>query len=736
VIPQPLYILFAAGFTVAVSRSIGQMVLGPLLSKLSKLEAAVLSFVCGAPLLSLLVFVLASLRIVHKGVLLAAGIALLGISMRVTSSREYAALPRLTGPWRWLFPGVFLVFFGLYLVNAMAPEMSPDGSTYHLGLVSRYYRERGFRPITTHLYANLSQGLEMLFLFAWPFGRHSAAALVHFSFLVALALLILCWGRRVGHTAAGAAAALFLFLSPVVGIDGSSAYNDVGLACTIFAVFYVVELWKQDHDRRWLVPIGLLAGFAYAVKYTGFLAVFYALGAVAWRCWRRRKPVLLPAVTISACAALLIVPWMVKNWVVVRNPVSPFFNRWFPNPYVHVDFEREWSEYLRSYELEDRSQIPLEVTIRGQKLAGLVGPLFLLTPLALLAARIPAGRPVLLAAVIFTLPYPANIGTRFLIPALPFWSLSLALAASLWRPALAVLVLAHALLSWPRNVRRYCDTYAWRIREFPWKAALRITPEELWLGEKAPVYYVARMIEKHVPPGAKVLSFQDVMEAYTNREVLVAYRSAETRLLRDIFLTPLVEEFIPRVKLSFHFPPRTLRAIRVEQMAKAESNIWSVCELRVFLRGRELDRAPEWRLRATPNPWDVQLAFDNSPVTRWRSWQAIEPGMTLQVNFGRDQEVDSVAIEASDDQPNVRLRLHGMSPDGTWSVLSESPQLAGAPVPARLRRYATEELKLRGISYLLIHEQDHGASDLQEKPAAWGVTLIDKAMNAALYRLD
>ena len=54
-------------------------------------------------------------------------------------------------------------------------------------VVARYWREHGFHPIVWNLYASLSEGAEMLFLFAFAFGRHSAASMVHFAFLLALA---------------------------------------------------------------------------------------------------------------------------------------------------------------------------------------------------------------------------------------------------------------------------------------------------------------------------------------------------------------------------------------------------------------------------------------------------------------------------------------------------------------------------------------------------------------------
>jgi len=61
---------------------------------------------------------------------------------------------------------------------------------------------------------------------------------------------------------------------------------------------------------------------------------------------------------------------MLKDWIEVANPVSPLANRLFPNPYVHISFEDDWRRYLATYSLRSRWEIPLDVTLRGAKLAG------------------------------------------------------------------------------------------------------------------------------------------------------------------------------------------------------------------------------------------------------------------------------------------------------------------------------------------------------------------------------
>ena len=421
-------------------------------------------------------FLLASVGQARKGVFVGTGVVIFAAARRLRRSAPtrvaVAPLPRI---WKAALLALFTVFGVVYLINALAPEHSPDGVTYHLGLVARYARDRGFHRITTNMYANLSQGVEMLYLVAFSVGRHSAAALTHLAFLAWLPLAMLAWARREGFPKAGAAAALFVFLSPVVGRDGTAAYNDVAVAAILFAVFWLVELWRARQDDGLLALAGLMAGFAYAAKYTAFLAVPYVLGCVAWRLRGERRRMARAVLMVGLCSIAMMAPWMAKNAVWIGNPFSPFLNAWFPNPYIHVSFEQQYAAFMRNFgDVKDWRAIPLEVTLGGQALGGVVGPLFLLAPVALLALRTPAGRRVLLAAAVFGMVYPANIGTRFLIPVLPFVALALAMAVQNTRGALGALVVFHALLSWPDMVGQYCGPAAWRITEIP------VRPRSAW----------------------------------------------------------------------------------------------------------------------------------------------------------------------------------------------------------------------------------------------------------------
>jgi hypothetical protein len=731
-----LAILFGWLFTVATAWALGTLLLRKLLLVFYRWEERLFAFLIGAALLSAIVFVLCAMHLAWKALFLVIGLAIIFYALRSGAHKPRGdSLTPLPQRWRWVFLVIFGAFTVLYFINALEPESSPDGMSYHLGVVAKYQRTHGFPRITTDMYASLSEGIELLFLWAFEFGRHSAAALVHFAFFIALVFLILSYARRIGRPVVGIAAALFAYLSPVVGLDGTIAYIDVGITAVLFGLFYLLQIWDQDRNPQLLLPIGILAGFSYAVKYTAFIAVPYTIGFIAWKLWRARKPMLRSVLIVSMLALAFILPWMAKSWIEVANPFSPFANRIFPNPYVHISFEDTYRKFMRIYALTSFWQIPWQVTVRGDLTTGLIGPLFLLTPLGLLALRFREGRQVLLAGLMFGLPYFTNVGTRFLIPAIPYISLSLALALSGVEWLLLILVIAHAISSWPNVVQLYCSPAGWRLIDVSPKAAFRIQPQEAYL-KREPAYVFAQMMEEYVPSDAQVLAFTQPAASYTSRQVLVGYEGAFNEVMEDILWIPMFRDFQATRILTFQFLPRELRKVRVVQTASVPEGQWSVSELRLFTNGHELPRDREWRLTAHPNPWDVQLAFDNSPVTRWRTWEPAAPGMYLEIDFADNQKLDSVIVESSGDTSATKIKLEGLGADGKWITVAGAPKESVRPSRVSLRQAATAELKTRGIRYLLITEDNIGANDFQLYSKLWGMKIIAQRGTARLYYIE
>ena len=200
-------ILFGAGFTVAVSLSMGSLLLSGSRVKLHRGETALIRFIAGAGLLSFLVTLLCLIQEARKGVFLWGGVAAIALAVwRRQPSRR--PLPAVSLDWMASFVLITIAFFIYYFINALAPEVSPDGSGYHLGNVVRIWRHHGFVWDYRSLYSYLSQGTEMLFLVflliaLWLLGfmtSYTLGGLLNILLVVAIILFLVhvIQGRPIG----------------------------------------------------------------------------------------------------------------------------------------------------------------------------------------------------------------------------------------------------------------------------------------------------------------------------------------------------------------------------------------------------------------------------------------------------------------------------------------------------------------------------------------------------------
>lgn len=333
------------------------------------------------------------------------------------------------------------------------------------------------------------------------------------------------------------------------------------------------------------------------------------------------------------------------------------------------------------------------------------------------------------------IPYPMNIGTRFLIPSLTFFALAMTIAIASFPRAILALALIHAILSWPTVVSSYAAT--WRIVDFPLQAALRRETEVAFLRRTLAGYDAARMIEEYVPPHGRVLSLAGMPRAYTSRDVLIGYEASLNSELTDALYTGFSSAFRPVVGLTFQFPEQSARRIRVLQTGRAtHPHQWNITELRFLDNGEELLRSPAWRVRAWPNPWSVQLAFDNSPATRWRSSEPPSLGMWVEADFGEKRNVNQVEIQETVDEVwSVTIQVETMDDRGKWIKRGEVPKMHELSLPKGLRRAATHEIYSRGIHYILAHDSDFGGDDYADDPNEWGMRIVARSGDANLYRI-
>ena len=630
----------------------------------------------------------------------------------------------------WIAWAALASYAVLYLINALAPELEPDAVAYHLGLTAEYVRLGGF-PSRVGFYEMVPQGLEMLFVPAFAIGKHSAARLVHCALLLATAPLMLSIARRLGlPDRAGLAAAALYFCAPMVGITGTSTYTDPGAVFFELATFYLLLVWRDTRDIRYLVPAGITAGFCYAIKLPGGLVVILALAFVI-ATERAIRPRELSRLALAAL--LMIAPWVLRAAIMTGNPLAPLFNRLFPNEFFHPAMELDLAAALGSWRGVPPWRVPYEMIVGGAY-QGILGVAFFALPIALLALRKPVGRLCWLAAALLALPWFYNTGGRFLMPSLPF--LALALAMSLPRQAQWAAIVVQAVACWPQIFPLYHPAYTWRLERIPWRAALRLQPEAEYLAAFQGEYRIARLIEDHTQPGDRVFSLAYGPAAYTSRVILGFWHSAQADNLNDALRVALApKDVIYNVRAEW--PPRPLEAlrIRVPQAAQAE---WLIHEIQFLSSDGQIPNSPYWQLRAWPNVWDLPLAFDDNQATRWRTWQPIRAGMYVEVDFGRPQITAGLVMMTPDPMIHLPFDFYGRE-SGRWRLLIS--QFAAVPRQVGdVRMGATRAIRGAGYRYILAStSKDQGNGEIgaamAEHPAEWGLERVAGLGPAVLFRI-
>lgn len=756
-------VLFGGCATVLVACLLGRIVLGQargLRGELSESEGWLLSFALGAALLSSVVFVLCAAGLIYD-----ASVWIVGVGVALAWARwgRWTWEPRSeeSDPedrsWLWLIGAPAAVYGAFYAVHTLSPEVAYDAVGYHLGLVQRYYRNHGFVAIPTNMYAQLSQGAEMLYLFAYSLGRESAAKLVHFSFLVSGTGLLIAISRRYRAGLAGVFAAVIYFTCPVVIPDAASTYNDCAVAFYMLAVFSTAGIWWHLRDGQLLWLLGALIGSCFAVKFTGVVALAAAAAVAIGIATRTRstRAVIRGVAVIGVAAAIIGLPWLAKNATFVGNPLAPFFNDWFPNPHFTVEFETEYREAMRTYapqgqgRLEQLLSAPLDL-VRGERYKGSIGWIFLLAPLSLLAWRKPLARAALAAALVCALPWLSNAGARFLLPSLPFVALAMGLALERlsMRPRVAcvtALLIAQCVTSWPPIREYWYHEDVWTVVGFPWRAALGLEHPKWHLARKLKYFLLADHLNKMDPRNVRVLTFCEVPEAYCRAELLVPYKSLENRDLAQALVNPFQADRRPTRSLRAVLPGRPLRGIRLETDRPDARRSLIVSEIRLFSSGETMPFDQSWDVSVQPHPWHAGRLFDEDPFTAWNSREPATPRMALEVRFREPRLVDSLEVvhPQASALSNAELVVRGLSPSGTWSILdSESVEIRQLAISIdAARESAADMLRRHGITHVVLNlEPDFPDStamrSIASDPQAWGLrkTFVDRT--ATLYEVE
>jgi hypothetical protein len=227
------------------------------------------------------------------------------------------------------------LLFALWM--CLVPPHQYDSLVYHLALPQAYIREgRLFAPPGI-VYAHFPQNGEMLFTLALLLGSDLLAQMYMWLSTVLSIWWVFSLGRREAPMSAILLAGLFISTHAAVLLMSSTTYVEPLVMLWVTAAALTFERWRQlspdgGRPRGWLILSAIFTGLALGTKYyAGIGAAAFGLRLLwAWGKDRRRERA-GDLVLFTAIVTALFAPWLIKNWICVKNPVFPFLYKYFEN---------------------------------------------------------------------------------------------------------------------------------------------------------------------------------------------------------------------------------------------------------------------------------------------------------------------------------------------------------------------------------------------------------------------
>ncbi|HEX8834281.1 MAG TPA: glycosyltransferase family 39 protein, partial [Abditibacteriaceae bacterium] len=226
---------------------------------------------------------------------------------------------------------LLLYVFGVSVLTFVLTLAPPNGAdydslVYHLAAPQQYLRAGAVVELPYDHHSYFPFTMEMLFAFGLAARGAVFAKLFHWLMLPLACMALLAIGQRHLTRRAGLFAAALLASLPVVQIEASTAYIDLGLAAFSLGAVLCFCSWRETRSTRELLWCGAFCGFCLGTKYLGALTFGWIGIWVLVLAWSRRKSAgdITPVFGCAAIALVLGGGWYVRNFLWTGNPVFPF----------------------------------------------------------------------------------------------------------------------------------------------------------------------------------------------------------------------------------------------------------------------------------------------------------------------------------------------------------------------------------------------------------------------------
>ncbi len=302
---------------------------------ISKFEAFVFSMATGWGFMAVLMLVLGLFKLWYVGV--------------IAGLQTVIAVPAVYGLYKWhlfkisnaettankysLFEILMVVFFAacaaVNMVNCFIPDIFYDALIYHLALPDLYLIHHGIFATPHNLYSGVPMLTEMLYALGLALtGSEESAHIINWSMGIIISGMIVVFAERfLKNRKAGILAAVLFYSVPLAGVSAWKGFVD--LTWTLFqtAAVYALAIRFETKDKKWIWLAALFTGFAMGAKYQAW-PLAGILTAVIWFYLRRENGMKWQkeAIIFLSIVCAIMVLWPLKNFILYKNPIYPFFS--------------------------------------------------------------------------------------------------------------------------------------------------------------------------------------------------------------------------------------------------------------------------------------------------------------------------------------------------------------------------------------------------------------------------
>ena len=264
------------------------------------------------------------------------------------------------------------------LAFALAPPLRFDALTYHLALPRLYLLNGNIAYTPDNMFWGMPQQAEMLYAFAMALGGTEAAVTLGWGFGVLTLIGLLGYVKDKISLTAGWIAITCLLGGNTLAKSLSFGYTEWLVMLNGLVTLIVLNEWRTSAKQELLLLAGCFAGFALGTKYTAGQLILIGLIVIAWEGVRQKnRRALINLLIFGGTAALISLPWWLKNWLGTSNPFYPLL--WPAGAMTQARLDHytgtPWGSWL------DMLILPWQATVWGiegkQDFSWSIGPLML-----------------------------------------------------------------------------------------------------------------------------------------------------------------------------------------------------------------------------------------------------------------------------------------------------------------------------------------------------------------------